>query len=193
MTTWRDFTMLLVMGFVVMVMWMLPHLNPPAENEKNQPPPGNLISTITWDNGNADIDMWVRGPTNDPPVGYSNKGGALWNLLRDDVGETSDITGLNFETAYTRGIIPGEYVINIHCYRCQVQVPVNVKLIVSSKVNLTAATVVLAMADYTITFANEEVTMLRFILTEDGKIKPGSINYLYEELKSRSQPNRGGG
>ena len=64
----------------------------------------------------SDVDLWVQAP-GDVPVGYSNKGGAVFNLLRDDLGQQLDLSGLNYETAYSRGIVPGEYTVNLHLYR----------------------------------------------------------------------------
>ena len=50
----------------------------------------------------ADVDLWVQAP-GDISVGYSNKGSAVFNLLRDDLGKRVDVTGLNYETSYSRG------------------------------------------------------------------------------------------
>ena len=64
----------------------------------------------------SDVDLWVQAP-GDMPVGYSNKGGAVFNLLRDDLGQQLDLSGLNYESSYSRGIVPGEYTVNLHLYR----------------------------------------------------------------------------
>lgn len=118
-TVFRDFTLLMVLGFVAMVIWLLPHVSPPAENA-SAVPPGNVVIAITWPPGDTDIDLWVTGPGEIVPVGYSNKGGLLFNLLRDDLGDRPDATPLNYENTYSRGIIAGEYIVNVHCYRCPV-------------------------------------------------------------------------
>ena len=49
------------MGFVVMIIWMFPFLNPPAQEDQADPP-GNVIVHITWPIGNNDVDLWVMGP-----------------------------------------------------------------------------------------------------------------------------------
>ena len=46
----------------------------------------------------------------DIPVGYSNKGGLFFNLLRDDLGKYKDNSPINYEVSYSRGISEG----NIH-------------------------------------------------------------------------------
>jgi hypothetical protein len=99
-TVFRDFSMLMVLGFVAMVVWLLPHVNPPADSSEADPP-GNVIVAITWPEGDTDIDLWVTGPGEIRPVGYSNKGGVLFNLLRDDLGHMPDATPLNYENAYS--------------------------------------------------------------------------------------------
>lgn len=179
-TIFRDFVLLMVLGFVAMVVWMLPHINPPALTEATEPP-GNLIVVITWPEGNTDVDMWVMGPGEVRPVGYSNSSGLLWNLLRDDLGTSPDVTPLNYENAYTRGVIPGEYIINVHCYRCSV-VPVPVVVEVSMKTD-NARPVVIAHTRVVLGMANEEQTALRFRLTKDGKVVPGSLNHVFAPLR----------
>ena len=70
-----------------------------------------------WPDGvDADVDLWVQAP-GDVPVGYSNKGGAIFNLLRDDLGQRADATGMNYEVSYARGMPAGEYTANLHLYR----------------------------------------------------------------------------
>ncbi len=180
-TTFRDFTLILVLAFVIMVVWMLPHINPRA-TDSNSEPPGNVIAQITWPPGDTDVDLWVDGPGEVRPVGYSNKGGLLWNLLRDDLGMMPDLSGVNYENAFTRGIAAGEYVVNVHCYRCPiVPVPVSVEISVKWK----AALKVVARTNVTLGRNGEELTALRFKLTKDGKVVKGSMGHFYEPLRSR--------
>ena len=86
------------------------------ENEATRPP-GNVLVEANWPPEiDADVDLWVQAP-GDVPVGHSNKGGRVFNLLRDDLGRFSDLSGINFENSYARGIVPGEYTVNLHLYR----------------------------------------------------------------------------
>lgn len=184
-TVFRDFSMLMVLGFVAMVVWILPHVNPPADSSEAEPP-GNLIVAITWPEGDADIDLWVTGPGELNPVGYSNKGGVLFNLLRDDLGDRPDATPLNYENAYSRGIVPGEYIVNVHCYRCpvvpqQVQVEVSVNDGTARKQTKPVATTSLDLR------ANgQEKTALRFRLDGSGKLEPDSLNAVFRPLRAAS-------
>src|SRR2546421_487736 len=60
------------------------------EQSKGQTPPGNVIVEMFWDKAiDADVDLWVQAP-GDVPVGYSNKSGVIFNLVRDDLGKGSD-------------------------------------------------------------------------------------------------------
>lgn len=181
-TTFRDFTMLMVLGFVVMVVWLLPHINPPAD-DVNAPPPGNLIVAITWPEGDTDIDLWVMGPGEINPVGYSNKGGTLFNLLRDDLGNSPDATPLNYENAYTRGITPGEYIINVHCYRCPI-LPQEVIVEVSINDGKPGKGMKRIATSSTELKANgQEKTAVRFELDSAGNLQPNSINNVFRALR----------
>lgn len=183
----RDALFLMLMGFVALVIFMLPHLNPPAA-DANAEPPGNLIVHITWPEGNTDVDLWVDGPGELVPVGYSNKGGVLWNLLRDDLGAYPDATSVNYENAYTRGIVPGEYTINVHCYRCpQVPIMVDAEISVSTDTTGKGGTVQIASAHVELRSNDQERTALRFTLTADGTVVPGSFSTVFRPLRSANK------
>lgn len=173
--------MILAMLFFVFVVWMLPHLNPPASEDQTRAP-GNVIAHIVWPNGDIDVDMWLTGPGEIQPVGYAHKDGLLWNLLRDDTGITSDLTGINYENAYTRGAPAGEYAINVHCYRCGSALPVLVKLEVEVMAPDSTYLKPIIYTEATLVDVAEEITMVRFKLDKAGQVVPGSINYLFMPL-----------
>ena len=186
-TIFRDLVMLIALAFVVMVVWMLPHLNPPATNVESEPP-GNLIAHIVWPEGNTDVDMWLASPVTINGVGYSNKNGLMWNLLRDDLGRTADITNLNFENAYTRGVVAGKYTINAHCYRCPV-LPVKVKLEVSLRTDNAnkSSMKVLFTAETTFYSGGTEKTLANFEMDENGNMV-GQPDNLYRPIRSNFRP-----
>ena len=191
-TTFRDLLMIMLIGFVFMIIAMIPHLNPPATDD-NAEPPGNVIAHITWPEGNTDVDMWVYGPGEIVPVGYSNKGGTLWNLLRDDLGDGVDATKINYENSYTRGIIPGEYFVNVHCNRCRVlPVPVEVEISVkreggNGEKNPIEIIVTTQVVLHT---RGEELTAIRFELDREGILVPNSINHVFKPLRAMASPGR---
>lgn len=179
----RDFSLLMVLGFVAMVVWLLPHINPPAESSEADPP-GNLIVAITWPEGDTDIDVWLTGPGELNPVGYSNKGGVLFNLLRDDLGNMPDATPLNYENAYSRGVVPGEYIVNVHCYRCPI-VPQLVHVEVSINDGKSRkGTRPVASTRLELTANGQEKTAFRFRIDGAGKVEPNSLNAVFRPLRA---------
>jgi hypothetical protein len=185
-TVFRDVVMLALAGFVVLVIMLLPHLHPPgARTADDMTPPGNVIVEARWpDEIDADVDLWVQAP-GDVPVGYSNKGGAVFNLLRDDLGRRVDVTGLNYETSYSRGIMPGEYTVNLHLYRNSSQTyPVPVAVVTSVKQNADQAARQLLASKVLLVREGEETTVYRFRLTDAGSLVAGSVHSLDKPLRS---------
>jgi hypothetical protein len=185
-TVFRDVVMLALAGFVVLVIMLLPHLNPPgAKTADDTTPPGNVIVEVRWpDEIDADVDLWVQAP-GDVPVGYSNKGGAAFNLLRDDLGSRVDVTGLNYETSYSRGIVPGEYTVNLHLYRNPSRaypVPVTVVTSVKRRADLAARQLLASKA--LLVREGEEMTVYRFRLSEAGSLVAGSVHSLDKPLRA---------
>ncbi len=173
-------------------MVLLPHVNPKSVDvASNAPAPGNVIVEITWPaEMNTDVDLWVQAP-GDIPVGYSNKGGVIFNLLRDDLGKYLDPTLINHEIAYSRGIIPGEYIVNAHAYRVDRKMPppIAVHALVSirtSRLLDDGSPFVAPLLGTTATLKHEgeEITLLRFELAGDGSIVPNSRSSIYKPLRS---------
>jgi hypothetical protein len=186
-TVFRDVIMLALVGFVALVIIMLPHIQPPgAETTGEVTAPGNVIVEVRWpDEVDADVDLWVQAP-GDLPVGYSNKGGAVFNLLRDDLGKRADVTGLNYETSYSRGIPPGEYTVNLHLYRNPSQTyPVQVTVVTSVKRDTAERAEQLLASKVLLLHDGDETTVYRFRLTEEGDLVAGSVHSLFRELRSR--------
>ncbi len=188
-TVFRDVIMLALLGFVTIVVLLLPHLNPPTLADEEVVAPGNVIVEVRWADGqDADVDLWVQAP-GDRPVGYSNKGGHIFNLLRDDLGGLDDETNLNYEVAFTRGTPSGEYTINLHLYRnASGQFPVEVE--VSVGVRPTAGGTVRKIASKRAVLATlgQELTVLRFSLDGEGQVVPGSIHDVPRLLRSARNP-----
>jgi hypothetical protein len=185
-TVFRDVIMLALAGFVAMVILLLPHLNPPgATAAKSVDPPGNVIVEVRWpDELDSDVDLWVEAP-GDVPVGYSNKGGAIFNLLRDDLGHKRDATEINYEVSYSRGIPPGEYTVNLHLYRNAGGVlPVPVTVVTSVKQETNERPRQLLSSKIELDREGMEVTVYRFQLTERGTLVPGSVHSLQRDLRA---------
>ena len=183
----RDVIMLALLGFVAIVVLLLPHLNPPTKGAAAADPPGNVVVEIRWPDAiNADVDLWVQAP-GDVPVGYSNKGGEVFNLLRDDLGHRNDRSNLNYEMAYSRGVPPGEYTVNLHLYAnyaadgaIPVEVAVGVRRTEQGKLDY------IVRKNVSLANLGEELTVVRFELTDEARLVPGSIHELPRGLRSMS-------
>lgn len=182
----RDIITLALCGFVSMVVMLLPHLNPSAKADaiESVASPGNVIVEIRWPEGHdADVDLWVQAP-GDVPVGYSNKGGAIFNLLRDDLGRVGDPTNQNYEISFSRGLPPGEYTANAHLYRNPSGQPVEVTMAISVKANVQASARPLLTTKLVLRREGEELTGFRFALDQDGRLQAGSVHNLYKPLRA---------
>lgn len=190
----RDVITLALLGFVALVIIMLPHINPPLKKEeaKSIDPPGNVIVEARWDDKiDADVDLWVQGPE-DVPVGYSNLSGQLFSLLRDDIGKRNDASDLNYENTYSRGIRPGEYTVNLHMYFNRANVwPIKAKVLVSlvKMRGTTRYTEQILVSDVKLTRLGEEKTVFRFRLDKDGNLVKSSVNSAEKLL--RTEPKGG--
>jgi len=184
-TVFRDVTMLALLGFITVVVLLLPHLHPPVETTKIADPPGNVVVEARWPDGlNADVDLWVQAP-GDVPVGYSNKGGEIFNLLRDDLGQVHDSGSLNFEMAFSRGRPEGEYIVNLHLYRArQVPLPIPVEVRIALRPDQKRSAVTLTTERIELHHQGEETTVVRFRLDEGGRLIPGSMHDLPKALRS---------
>jgi hypothetical protein len=190
LTVWLDTALLMLGGFILMTVLMLSLVNPPAKSAQTagEQAPGNVIIEAQWaDSLDADVDLWVKAP-GDKPVGYSNKSGAVFNLLRDDLGQAQDITDNNYEVAYSRGIPAGEYIANVHMYRgIHVAYPVTVKVVARAKPAAEEAAHELATATVQLRHENDQVTAFRFQLDGHGRLVAGSRNSIYKELRTAAQ------
>ena len=63
-TVFRDVILLALAGFIAIVILLLPHINPPKQDDsKDMPPPGNLMVQLFWDDKlDIDLDLWSQAP-----------------------------------------------------------------------------------------------------------------------------------
>jgi len=123
----------------------------------------------------------VQGP-NDVPVGFWNQGSQYFNLLRDDLGTEGDASARNYEVSYSRGILAGEYVVNVHMYgKVPSGVEVPVRVVVSVKAKYDSLRQIL-QTSVDLQRRNQEETAFRFRLRENGDLVPGSVSTLRRRL-----------
>lgn len=164
-----------LLGFTFLFLVAIMFMNPIAKKGIIDPK-AEYIITVTWpDNNPDDIDTWVEDP-NGNLVWFRNREAGLIHLDRDDrglVNDTLDINGrtvqnpLNQEVVTIRGVVPGEYVVNVHYYASETgrAVPVSVRV---DKVN--PALEVIYYDTLTLERKGEERTALRFTINADGRV-----------------------
>jgi len=181
-TLFRDVLMGALGVLAVALVILIFHINPPkkddAENERAR---GNVRVEVQWPNDmNVDIDTWVKAP-GDVAVGYSNLNGRVFNLVRDDLGSHADLTEMNYEVAFSRGIPAGEWIINLHWYSNShgaVEVPVRV-LITLKKVDdgsSKSPPISIMSKSVTLTRVGQELTVIRFTIDEEKNIDMTSFS-----------------
>ena len=181
-TIFRDVILITLIGFVAMVIMLLPHISRTKKEADESRPPGNVIVEMHWpSNMPVDVDLWVKAP-GVGPVGFWNQGNRVFNLLRDDLGAEGDATDENFEISYSRGIPAGQYVVNVHMYGAlpaNLTVPVTVVVSVRKRLDDTRQILKTLVR---LTYHNQEETACRFKLTGDGDLVPDSVNTLRRPL-----------
>ena len=135
------------------------------------------IITVDWkDSLPDDIDLWVKDP-NGEIVSYLKKDAGWLHLDRDDRGVVNDkiiidgkevIYPINREVVTLRGIIPGEYVVNLYLYDHKSNSPVEAKIIIE-KVNPSLRLVF--VGDVILKNEDTELTITKFRLDSEGNFK----------------------
>jgi len=189
-TVFRDVIMLALAGFVSLVILLIPFINPPTKTASTKSePPGNVIVEVFWpDDRDVDLDLWVKAP-DDIPVGYSNRGGLFFNLLRDDLGIYKDPTPINYEVSYSRGINEGEHIVNLHLYREDGVSfePFDAKVVVTVVNPDTKIRRQILESNVLLDEIGKESTVFRFFLDKEGNLDEKSISNEYVQLRSGSK------
>ena len=163
----------ILLGFVLLFFISILFINP-ITKLGNVNLKAEYIITIDWpDNLPDDIDLWVRDP-NGEIVSYLNKDAGWLHLDRDDRGIINDrvkigdqelVYPLNREVVTLRGLIPGEYTVNVFLYEHESKRPVDVKLTIE-KVNPSLRLVY--FNSISLPSKDTEITIARFNLNQKG-------------------------
>jgi hypothetical protein len=150
-------------------------MNPEAKQGKIDTK-AEFIVTMNWpDNHPDDIDLYVEDPLGNI-VWYHTREAGFMVLDRDDRGGINNsimvngkkiMSPIREETVSIRGIVAGEYTVNIQYYLAlqKAPVPVSVKV---EKINPVVE--VIHYDTITLDHAGQEKTALRFRVAEDGSI-----------------------
>ena len=173
-----------LIGFVFMFAVALIYMNPVAKTGVIDTKAEYLI-TVTWPEGNpTDVDTWVQDPAGNL-VWYAAKEAGLMHLDRDDTGTARDtitvdgvtvVNPLNQEIVSIRGVVPGEFTVNVHIYAydpgdlatpggAPPAIPVKVKV---ERVNPSVQ--VVFYDTVMLTGMGAEKTAVRFTIRTDGEV-----------------------
>jgi len=174
-----------LLGFTFLFLVAIMFMNPEAKSGIIDPK-AEYILTITWeDDSPDDVDVWVEDPEGQI-LWFRTPEAGLLHLDRDDrglVNDTITINGeevqnpLNQEVVTLRGIIKGEYIVNLHYYASETGTPVdvNVRLV---KVNPKLE--VIYYGTVNLEKRGDEKTAVRFKIGRDGRVF--GINFLPKSL-----------
>jgi|TARA_B110000438_G_C15797474_1_gene643529 hypothetical protein len=180
-----------LLGFVFMFAISFILINPSSTVVVN----ADFIITITWpDEHPDDIDTYVEDPSGNV-LWFHSKEVGLMHLDRDDRGNYKDtiiVEGkkirnvLNQETVTIRGIVAGEYVVNIYHYLATgvEDVPVKVKI---EKIH--PQVTVMFYQTYLLTGKGDQITAARFVLDNEGKVL--EINRKQKNLIEKTRQKKG--
>ena len=164
-----------LLGLVFMVFTAFSLINPTAKTGIVDLK-AELLITMTWpDNDPNDMDLYAEDSAGNI-VWYHSKEAGLMHLDRDDRGnyrDTITVNGkqiqnpLNQETVAIRGIVPGEYVVNVNEFVASTpdKVPVSVKV---EKLNPVATVIYYGTIEFD--HKGQEETYVRFTLDADGQV-----------------------
>lgn len=182
----------LVLVFAVLLRLSIVMAN--ADQQKNQQTThAAFLVKINWPSESQDdVDLYVSDPLNQI-VYFRQKQVGLMSLDRDDTGREQNMVTLpdgrvvqsqfNEEQVNIRGIVEGEYVVNVHMYRKSDAIPTKVEVALFKSGAEGDMEVHKQMV--TLTSEREEETAFRFTLTREGGIV--DVNRLPKHFVDRLQ------
>ncbi len=202
-------TMLFLLAFILIR---------PIVQDKEIESKAEFIVTMSWpDHHNSDVDLWVRDPLGGV-VGFTSKEVNFTTLERDDIGSNRDqhmdnrgnlvYNPVNYEIITVRGLLPGEWAVNIHYYASRAipeghisghvtppysdssKIPVEV---VVKVVKLNPVYKVISEKTIILTNQGEERTMARFILDDEGEFARFIDAPVWFVIRSGGNGRRGNG
>jgi hypothetical protein len=167
----------LVLVFAVLLRLSIVMIN--AEQQKNQlQNHAAFLVKINWaGESNDDVDLYVADPLNEI-VYFRQKQIGLMSLDRDDTGHQQNMVTLpdgrvvqsqfNEEQVNIRGIVEGEYIVNVHMYRKSDNRPTKVEVALFKSGGVDDIEVHKQVV--TLSAERQEETAFRFTLTKDGGV-----------------------
>ena len=174
-----------LLGFTYLFLIAIMFMNPVAKKGIVDPK-AEYIITVGWpDNNPDDVATWVEDP-NGNVIWFRNREAGLIHLDRDDRGTANDtitVNGteiqnpMNQEVVTVRGVVPGEYVVNLHYYASETDQPVTATVKIA-KVN--PALEIVYYGETLLAEKGDEETAVRFVIEKSGEV--GQINHLEKSI-----------
>ena len=148
----------------------------PSKTDRNVVAKGEFMIIVTWPKDmDNDVDMYVEDPEGHL-VAFMRREEGLMHLDRDDLGERNDIVQTEFgeieynenrEIVTLRGIVPGEYVINVHMYMRRDPSPTTLVTVQLDKINPFSTIMIkrVSLGD-----SGDEKSAFRFTLDKEGEV-----------------------
>ena len=165
-------------------------INPDKENN-NVESKAEFLVTVTWPEGmDNDVDMYVEDPVGHLAA-FMRREDGLMHLDRDDLGQRNDTVNTPFgpvkvkgnkEIVTLRGIVPGEYVVNIHMYAEREKATQTSVTIQLEKLNPYR---VITVKELILINTGDEKTAFRFTLDKTGKVI--DVNQLSKSLLPKQE------
>lgn len=124
-TSYNDLLFNVLIGFVMLFILAFLLINP-ITKKADIPAKAEIMVMLDWEDGSKDdLDLWIKGNNMPLPLSFQVKNSALWHLDRDDLGVSTDVVQVagetmilryNREVATMRGLMQGDFHINVHVY-----------------------------------------------------------------------------
>ena len=178
-----------LLGFAFMFFISFALIQKPVD-EGNIESKAEFIISVEWEDYHPDdVDLIVEDPQGNI-VYFQNNEDGLMHLDRDDRGTLADrliIDGVNVENPANqeiitiRGIMAGEYIVNLLHYKANFVVPLKTKVKIE-KINPRLE--IVYFGDHFLTKTGDELTAVRFFLDEKGNVQ--DLNFIEKLLITKN-------
>ncbi|MEO5735922.1 MAG: hypothetical protein ABIQ82_00500 [Variovorax sp.] len=179
----------MLIAFVFCFIVALLAMNPKALKAGDIPSKAEYLITVDWPDRNPnDIDTWVQDPAGNL-VWFRQREAGLMYLDRDDRGDANAstlvdgrriVSPFREEVVTVRGIVPGEFTVNVQYYQSRDGQPVEVTVTVT-RVNPRAE--IVFHGKVKLARPGDEATAARFTILADGSV--ANVNTLPKKLVQR--------
>lgn len=183
---WRDLLFNLLGSLLVVFVLVLVLINDPKDAEQEDIVRDRLVVDLYWgppvgkeSDRDTDVDLWVTGPADVRPVGYSNRMGTQFALTRDILSRRSTLAPINHEQSGAQFIVPGQYTVNVHLFRLSDKSPLPIR--VQVVVYIDGKSVLTRVVD--LLFNGHEVTVFNFDLDSEGVVS--NVGHYQRPLRDR--------